>query len=320
MIINGINYNIIDIYDQSVTIPDSFVIKENKTGKGHGEAKLYMGSKDSMRYFYTGNPNNEGFVVKCFVLKRDLISLLKTIKHEYQFPSIKYRGIGAGKNMLKLWKARMEYAETLPDIIIFEIKDQQQIRGPRGYVKSIKNRMGYDLIRTMTLPFVSYISVMKVQEIQTQEISFYWRPFADFTQMASLQYAAQHYGKGKKGDLQHRKSQVKYREELYNEFHHCPFTQIDEFRLLVASHIKPYAVSSKKEQTDSNNGLLLSPLYDKLFDKGYISFDNDGHILISEWLSPRNKELISFVFSPADLNLNEQRLQYMKYHRENVFK
>ena len=161
---------------------------------------------------------------------------------------------------------------------------------------------------------------MKVQEIQTQEISFYWRPFADFTQMASLQYAAQHYGKGKKGDLQHRKSQVKYREELYNEFHHCPFTQIDEFRLLVASHIKPYAVSSKKEQTDSNNGLLLSPLYDKLFDKGYISFDNDGHILISEWLSPRNKELISFVFSPADLNLNEQRLQYMKYHRENVFK
>ena len=320
MIINGINYNISDIYDQSVTIPDSFVIKENKTGKGHGEAKLYMGSKDSMRYFYTGNPNNEGFVVKCFVLKRDLISLLKTIKHEYQYPSIKYRGIGAGKNMLKLWKARMEYAETLPDIIIFEIKDQQQIRGPRGYVKSIKNRMGYDLIRTMTLPFVSYISVMKVQEIQTQEISFYWRPFADFTQMASLQYAAQHYGKGKKGDLQHRKSQVKYREELYNEFHHCPFTQIDEFRLLVASHIKPYAVSSKKEQTDSNNGLLLSPLYDKLFDKGYISFDNDGHILISEWLSPRNKELISFVFSPADLNLNEQRLQYMKYHRENVFK
>lgn len=320
MIINGIDYNVIDVYDQSVTIPDSFVIKENKTGKGHGEAKLYMGSKDSMRYFYTGNPNNEGFVVKCFVLKRDLISLLNTIKHEYQYPSIKYKGIGDGKNMLKLWKTRMEYAETLPNIIIFEVKDQQQIRGSRGYVNSIKNRTGYDLIRTMALPFVSYISVMKVQEIQTQEVSFYWRPFADFTQMASMQYAAQHYGKGKKDDLQHRKSQVKYREELYNEFHHCPFTQIDEFRLLVASHIKPYAVSSKKEQTDSNNGLLLSPLYDKLFDKGYISFDNDGHILISEWLSPKNKELISFVFSPADLNLNEQRLQYMKYHRENVFK
>ena len=320
MIIGGIEYRIIDVYDQSITVPDSFVINENKTGKGHGEAKLYMGSKDSMRNFYAGNPNEAGFTVNCFVLKRDLISLLKTIKHEYQYPSIKYRGIGEGKNMLKLWKSRMEYAGTLPNKISFGVKDQQQIIGPRGYVNSTRNRKGYDLIRTMALPFVSYISVMKVQEIQTQEVGYYWRPFADFTQMASMQYAAQNYGRGKKDNTQHRKSQLKYREELYNEFHHCPFTQIDEFRLLVASHIKPYAVSTKKEQSDSNNGLMLSPLYDKLFDKGFISFDDNGHILISDWLSPKNQELISFDYSPMDLNLNEQRRKYMKYHRENVFK
>lgn len=320
MIIDGLYYRVVDVYDQSITVPDSFVINENKTGKGHGEAKLYMGSKDSMRCFYTGNPKEEGFVVKCFVLKRDLISLLKTIKHEYQYPSIKYRGMVDDKNMLKLWKARMRYAESLPNKILFEVKDQQQIVGPRGYVNSIKNRKGYDLIRTMALPFVSYISVMKVQEIQTQEVSYYWRPFVDFTQMASMQYAAQNYGKGKKDDTRHRKSQLKYREELYNEFHRCPFTQIDEFRLLVASHIKPYAVSTKKEQSDSNNGLMLSPLYDKLFDKGFISFDDNGHILISEWLSPKNQELISFDYSPIDLNLNAQRRKYMEYHRENVFK
>lgn len=67
MIIDGKEYNVIDVYDQSITVPDSYVMNENKTGKGHGEAKLYMGSKDSMRHFYTGNPNTEGFVVKCFV-------------------------------------------------------------------------------------------------------------------------------------------------------------------------------------------------------------------------------------------------------------
>ena len=94
MIIDGIEYNVIDVYDQSITVPDSYVMNENKTGKGHGEAKLYMGSKDSMRHFYTGNSHREGFVVKCFVLKKDLISLLRTIKHEYQYPSIKYRGMG----------------------------------------------------------------------------------------------------------------------------------------------------------------------------------------------------------------------------------
>ena len=225
MNILGTDYNVIDVYDQSITIPDSYVVNDNKTGKGHGEAKLYMGSKDAMRNFYAGNPHTEGFVAKCFVLKRDIISLLRTIKHEYQHPSIKYRGMEGKKNMLHLWKKRLKEAEALNDIILFEIKDQKQIKGLRGYVNSTKRKSeGYDLIRAMALPFVSYISVMKLKRSEDGELLFYWRPFADFTQMASMQFAAQNYGKGKQQESsRNRKSQVKYREELYNEFKHCPF-------------------------------------------------------------------------------------------------
>ena len=279
-----------------------------------------MGSKSAMRNFYTGSPHTEGFKVKCFILKKDIISLLKTIKHEYQYPSIKYHGAEGKKNMLHLWNKRLKEAEALTDMILFEIKDQKQIEGIRGYVNSTKRKsQGYDLIRTMALPFVSYISVMKVEK--DGEIFFYWRPFADFTQMASLQYAAQNYGKGKQqASSKNRKSQAKYREELYNEFKHCPFTHIDEFKLLIASHIKPHAVSTNKEQADPNNGLMLSPLYDKLFDKGFISFKDNGEILISDWLSPHNKGLISFDYSPEDLCLNDQRKKYLEYHRVNVFK
>ena len=322
MNILGTDYNVIDVYDQSITIPDSYVVNDNKTGKGHGEAKLYMGSKDAMRKFYAGNPHTEGFVAKCFVLKRDIISLLRTIKHEYQHPSIKYRGMEGKKNMLHLWKKRLKEAEALNDIILFEIKDQKQIKGLRGYVNSTKRKSeGYNLIRAMALPFVSYISVMKLKRYEDGKILFYWRPFADFTQMASMQFAAQNYGKGKQQESsRNRKSQVKYREELYNEFKHCPFTHIDEFKLLIASHIKPHAVSTKKEQADPNNGLMLSPLYDKLFDKGYISFKENGELLISDWLSPQNRSRISFEYSPEDLFLNEQRKEYLKYHRVNVFK
>ena len=322
MNILGTDYNVIDVYDQSITIPDSYVVNDNKTGKGHGEAKLYMGSKDAMRNFYAGNPHTEGFVAKCFVLKRDIISLLRTIKHEYQHPSIKYRGMEGKKNMLHLWKKRLKEAEALNDIILFEIKDQKQIKGLRGYVNSTKRKSeGYDLIRAMALPFVSYISVMKLKRSEDGELLFYWRPFADFTQMASMQFAEQNYGKGKQQESsRNRKSQVKYREELYNEFKHCPFTHIDEFKLLIASHIKPHAVSTKKEQADPNNGLMLSPLYDKLFDKGYISFKENGELLISDWLSPQNRSRISFEYSPEDLFLNEQRKEYLKYHRVNVFK
>ena len=225
------------------------------------------------------------------------------------------------KNMLHLWKKRLKEAESLTDMIEFEVRDQKQIKGPRGYVNSIRKRaVGYDLIRKMALPFVSYISVMKVVN-EAGDTFFYWRPFADFAQMASLQYAAQNYGKAKQADNpKKRKSQVKYREELYNEFKHCPFTHIDEFKLLIASHIKPHAVSTQKEQADPDNGLMLSPLYDKLFDRGFISFTENGELLISDWLSPQNRKRISFEYSPQDLFLNDNRKKYLEYHRENVFK
>ncbi len=68
MKINGIDFNVIDVYDQSITVPDSFVTNDNKTGKGHGEAKLYMGSKDAMRHFYAGSSHIEGFVANCLSL------------------------------------------------------------------------------------------------------------------------------------------------------------------------------------------------------------------------------------------------------------
>ena len=64
MNICGVDYQVLDVYDQSITVPDSYVMNENKTGKGHGEAKLYMGSKDAMRNFYAGNPH----AVRCKML------------------------------------------------------------------------------------------------------------------------------------------------------------------------------------------------------------------------------------------------------------
>ena len=112
MNICGVDYQVLDVYDQSITVPDSYVMNENKTGKGHGEAKLYMGSKDAMRNFYAGNPHAEGFVAKCFILKKDIVSLLKTIKHEYQYPSIRYRGMEGKKNMMHLWKKRIKEIEV----------------------------------------------------------------------------------------------------------------------------------------------------------------------------------------------------------------
>ncbi len=45
----------------------------------------------------------------------------------------------------------------------------------------------------------------------------------------------------------------------------CRITGLTDKRLLIASHIKPWKVSSNEERLDGHNGLLLSPYIDKLF-------------------------------------------------------
>lgn len=88
---------------------------------------------------------------------------------------------------------------------------------------------------------------------------------------------------------------------------------------LVASHIKPFIDSDGNEAYDPNNGLLLSRNMDILFDQGYISFNDDGTIIYSPQL---NEEVTKHLdnYKLDSIFINENRIQYFDYHRNNVFK
>ena len=98
----------------------------------------------------------------------------------------------------------------------------------------------------------------------------------------------------------------------------CYLEKLD-YPSLVASHIKPFKKSQPSEQYDKDNGLLLSRGMDALFDKGYISFDDDGSILLSDRLSEEVKEHLGNYFLDP-IVLNERRLKYLEYNRSYVFK
>ncbi|MDG4850855.1 HNH endonuclease [Peribacillus frigoritolerans] len=99
----------------------------------------------------------------------------------------------------------------------------------------------------------------------------------------------------------------------------CRLCGVSDERFLVASHIKPWSQSNHKERLDVNNGLLLCPNHDALFDKGYISFDVDGMILISASLDESTKVFLN-INDRLKLQMNELQQKYMKWHRENIFK
>lgn len=99
----------------------------------------------------------------------------------------------------------------------------------------------------------------------------------------------------------------------------CRLCGVSDERFLVGSHIKPWSQSNNQERLDVNNGLLLCPNHDALFDKGYISFDEDGTILISDSLDEVTKVFLN-INETMNISMNEDQQQYMKWHRGNIFK
>ncbi|MDA7869307.1 HNH endonuclease [bacterium] len=116
-----------------------------------------------------------------------------------------------------------------------------------------------------------------------------------------------------------RVGQGKFRKELLSRFNStCPVTGIQNSDLLVASHIKPWKICTSKERLDPNNGILLSALIDRLFDKGLITFGLEGKVLFSCLLEQEDRSRCG-LDSVNQLNLSAEAKKYMEYHRAIEF-
>ena len=113
-----------------------------------------------------------------------------------------------------------------------------------------------------------------------------------------------------------RIGQGKYRRELIGYWEACALTGFADARFLVASHIKPWKVSNNKERLDSYNGLLLLPNLDKIFDLGFITFKNNGKIIVSDYLEETDKLGVK---ADMQINLDNRHQEYIQYHRKEVF-
>lgn len=98
----------------------------------------------------------------------------------------------------------------------------------------------------------------------------------------------------------------------------CPLTGISDPALLRASHIKPWkSCDDDAERLDVHNGLLLSALWDAAFDKGLVTFDDDGRPIFSDLLS---RPAINELRSQAPVRLTDEHRTKLEWHREKVFK
>ncbi len=120
--------------------------------------------------------------------------------------------------------------------------------------------------------------------------------------------------------VKQRVNQSVFRELMLKRFHKkCALCDVSNEAFLIASHIKPWSKSDPNEKLSQFNGLLLCPNHDKLFDKGYISFSDDGQIMISSQLSDNDKSALSINKEIGISNSDEMKV-YLHYHRTYIFK
>lgn len=78
-------------------------------------------------------------------------------------------------------------------------------------------------------------------------------------------------------------------------------------------------MSSDFEKLDGNNGLLLSPHIDHLFDGGYISFEDDGTILVADEATQHILDLWSIAAGTSCGNFRLKQIPYIQFHRDVIF-
>ena len=100
----------------------------------------------------------------------------------------------------------------------------------------------------------------------------------------------------------------------------CRITGVSKEEHLRASHCKPWRDATNAERLDGENGLLLTPTIDHLFDQGFIGFEGNGDVLISPVAHVESlaRMGLSATVSQNVGSFSAGQKRYLEYHRESI--
>ena len=118
-----------------------------------------------------------------------------------------------------------------------------------------------------------------------------------------------------------RRGQGRFKENVRLIETRCRITAVDRLEHLRASHIKPWRHAGHEERLDGENGLLLTPSIDHLFDRGFISFEDSGRLIISPSADrPSLQRMGVAVDQPVNVGrFSEGQRRFLDFHRSDVF-
>jgi 5-methylcytosine-specific restriction enzyme A len=120
------------------------------------------------------------------------------------------------------------------------------------------------------------------------------------------------------GLITSRVGQGYYRQQVLEKWNGvCAVTGCRIRKILIASHIVPWSESNDHERLDPNNGILLSPDIDALFDRNLISFNEDGTLIRSSAVSAGDLDTLG-IPKDATVRIDAGMEKYLKRHRAQL--
>lgn len=123
----------------------------------------------------------------------------------------------------------------------------------------------------------------------------------------------------KKTLINARIGQGQFRQSVSRTEQRCRLTGVSDLDFLIASHIKPWKDCNNQERLDGGNGLMLAPHVDRLFDRGWISFKDNGCLLVAL----AAVDVLKAWHIDPDMNVgmfSSTQSAYLAYHRLHIFK
>jgi putative restriction endonuclease len=117
-----------------------------------------------------------------------------------------------------------------------------------------------------------------------------------------------------------RRGQGLFKKRVMNLESACRITGVNREEHLRASHCKPWRDATNEERLDGENGLLLTPTIDHLFDRGFIAFEDDGQVIVSPVAHRESLDRMGIEsgrpMKTGTFSTGQRR--FLAYHRENV--
>lgn len=175
------------------------------------------------------------------------------------------------------------------------------------YLASISESLGMLIIQLAIEVDATAVQIAQELEIECLEaIETEGLDVADLTETEREQLSRARIGQGV------------FRQRVSKVEKGCRVTGVENLAFLVASHIKPWRDCDNGERLNGNNGLLLSPHVDRLFDRGWISFTDKGALMVA----PGAVDIVKAWNLPQDCmsgRFNAAQRGFLAYHRAKVF-